>query len=85
LEGALASGIPVFEAKAGQNRIASMNSDKPDSTQVDGEIVDLWIRKTGASYQVRGTFRNRAIVGKGSSSSAAKSDWIRQADYEARQ
>jgi hypothetical protein len=60
-----------------------MNADKPDSAQVDGEIIDLWVRKTGSSFQVRGTFRNRSFTGKGSSASAAKADWIKQAEYEA--
>ena len=60
-----------------------MNADKPDSAQVDGEIIDLRVRKTGSSFQVQGTFRDHSFTGKGRSASAAKADWIKQAEYEA--
>lgn len=60
-----------------------MTADKPDAAQVDGEIIDLWVRKSGATFYVRGNFRNHLMTGKGSTASAAKADCIKQAEYEA--
>ncbi len=60
-----------------------MHADKPDSVIVDGEVVNLWVRRLGASYLVRGEFRGQSFTGKGSSASAAKADWKKQAEYEA--
>ncbi len=60
-----------------------MNADKPDAAQVEGEVIDLWVRKNGTTFYVRGTFRTHSLTGKGSTASAAKADWIKQAEYEA--
>ncbi len=60
-----------------------MSADKPDSAKVNGEVIDLWVRRAGSSFQVRDTFRNRSFTGKGGSASAANADWINQAVYEA--
>lgn len=60
-----------------------MHADKPDSVMVDGEVINLWVRRLGASYLVRGAFRGQSFTGKGRSASAAKADWKKQAEYEA--
>ncbi len=60
-----------------------MNPDRQDSAQVDGEIIDLWVRQTGSTFYVRGTFRSHSLTGKGRTANAAKADWIKQAECEA--
>ena len=46
---------------------------KQDLIPVDGELVPVSVRKSGASVHVVGLFRGRQITGKGRTESEAKS------------
>lgn len=53
--------------------------------RVDGQYVDVWVAKDGATWRAWGDYRGQQIVARGGTQSDATGKWQQQADFKSKE